>query len=45
MLRSTRRPARHSLERALKTGIPYGQVKFVCSAAGAKQAPAELTLF
>jgi hypothetical protein len=33
-------------ELARKTGIPLGQVKSVCSAAGgAKRAPAELTLF
>jgi hypothetical protein len=32
-------------ELALKTGIPYGQVKFICSGAGAKPEPAELTLF
>jgi hypothetical protein len=32
-------------ELALKTGIPYGQVKFMCSGEGAKREPAELTLF
>jgi hypothetical protein len=28
-------------ELALKTGIPFGQVKCLCSAAGTKRAPAE----
>jgi hypothetical protein len=32
-------------ELALKTGIPFGQVKSVCSSEGAKRGPAELTLF
>jgi hypothetical protein len=32
-------------ELAHKTSIPYAEVKFICSAAGTEQAPAELTLF
>jgi hypothetical protein len=32
-------------ELALKTGIPFGQVKFICSSEGAKRESAELTLF
>jgi hypothetical protein len=32
-------------ELALKTGVPFGQVKFICSSEGAKREPAELTLF
>jgi hypothetical protein len=30
---------------ALKTGVPFGQVKVICSSAGAKRGQAELTLF
>jgi hypothetical protein len=32
-------------ELAFKTGIPFGQVKFMVSGEGAKREPAELTLF
>jgi hypothetical protein len=32
-------------ELALKTGVPFGQVKFICSTEGTKREPAELTVF
>jgi hypothetical protein len=32
-------------ELAQKTGVPFGEIKYLCSAEGAKRGPAELTLF